>query len=511
MAESLRAQGKPEAAFDAQLRAVESAPEIAHLHGPLVEMARACGQMQQLVERLLALVERRRRKADMGVASTLLLLAADVAEHDFGDQTRALDLHRRAEEMQPRSFEVLSGIARLAQQQGELRRMRSRRGAAQAVGAEEARSPKPPPRRCIAPPRSSSVAPRRATPASPTSARRSRRAAIWSARRRWSRARACPRRELVKILPLYERIARQSGDERRAARLPRAAGRHVRRHARRGRARRSIWRSRFTATIAWSRCCCGCVDIAADRADGREDATWALFELLRDQEGRRRSSTRAARILERAAELLPLERVCRSPAISPSGPARPATGAWAPSCSSGCAPRRRPTNPSGGRCWTTTSALRDRDGLARLVAETLPLLPEVAQRNQLRMALARLRLAEDAGDRLRRRRSCRTSCWRSASHGEALALLAGYYERIGSEGDLVDLLAQAFDAAIAAGDPEAVVAAAIRLGGVLERTDAERAAETYERALTVAPRRGELLRRLLALRPRGRPPASTRS
>ena len=48
-----------------------------------------------------------------------------------------------------------------------------------------------------------------------------------------------------------------------------------------------------------------------------------------------------------------------------------------------------------------------------------------------------------------------------------------------------------------------VVAAAIRLGGVLERTDAERAAETYERALTVAPRRGELLKRLLALRPAG--------
>ena len=86
---------------------------------------------------------------------------------------------------------------------------------------------------------------------------------------------------------------------------------------------------------------------------------------------------------------------------------------------------------------------------------------------------------------------------------EALALLAGYYERIGSEGDLVDLLAQAFDAALAARDPAMVVAAAIRLGGVLERTDAERAAATYERALAVAPRRGELLKRLLALRPAG--------
>ena len=115
MADSLRAQGKAEAAYEAQLHAVECAPEIVHLHAPLVELARACGRVQDMVERLLALIERRRRKADMGVAATLLLLAADVAERDSGDQVRALDLFHRAEEMQPRSFDVLSGIARLAQ------------------------------------------------------------------------------------------------------------------------------------------------------------------------------------------------------------------------------------------------------------------------------------------------------------------------------------------------------------------------------------------------------------
>src|SRR5262249_36816174 len=62
---------------------------------------------------------------------------------------------------------------------------------------------------------------------------------------------------------------------------------------------------------------------------------------------------------------------------------------------------------------------------------------------------------------------------------------------------------QAFDAAIAAGDPATVVPAAIRLGSVLERKDADRAVATYERALAVAPRRSELLKRLLALRPSG--------
>ena len=142
------------------------------------------------------------------------------------------------------------------------------------------------------------------------------------------------------------------------------------------------------------------------------------------------------------------------------------------------------------------------------MAETLPLLPEVAQRNQLRMALARLRLAEDGGDGSAADDPAGRAAGGARRTAEALALLAGYYERSGSEGDLVDLLAQAFDAAIAAGDPEAVVAAAIRLGGVLERKDAERAAETYERALTVAPRRGELLKRLA--RAAARPATATR-
>src|SRR4029078_916961 len=59
------------------------------------------------------------------------------------------------------------------------------------------------------------------------------------------------------------------------------------------------------------------------------------------------------------------------------------------------------------------------------------------------------------------------------------------------------------DGAMGTRDPEQVVAAAIRLGGILERQDAERATATYERALTVAPRRPELVKRVLALRPSG--------
>jgi len=499
MAESLRAQGKPEAAFDAQLRAVEAAPEIAHLHAPLVELARACGQVQQLIDRLLALVERRRRKADMGVASTLLLLAADVAERDFGDQTRALELHRRAEEMQPRSFEVLSGIARLAQQQGNVAEC-DRVAGVLKLAAAEARTPD-----------AAAEALYRAA-ALELGRAETREAGIADLceaiekRSDLERAAALvagaglPDADLVKILPLYERIARQSGDqgvlldylERRVA-TPDVTHREV--------------REAIDLAVALHRddrlepMLMRLVDIAAGNPDGREDATWALFELLRIKKAAGNLDA-AAQILQRAAELLPMERVvplARDLAERAGRSGNRRLGAE-------LLERLRATAPADESIWRPLLdhyvGLRDRDGLGRLVAETLPLLPEVAQRNELRMAQARLQLAADAADGSAAA-ILQDVLLEDAGHAAALGLLAEYYERSGSEGDLIDLLTQAFDAAIAARDPEAVVAAALRLGGVLERSDGERAAATYERALSVAPRRGELVKRVLALRPAG--------
>ncbi len=233
MADCLREQGRHEAAFDAQLRAVEAAPEIAHRHRPLVELARTTGRLEQLVERLLALVERRRRKADMGVASTLLLLAADIAEHDFGDRKRALDLHRRAEEMQPQSLGVLSGIARLAREQGDVAECdrvagllklaaaeaRNAQAAADALylAAElELARPEMPRRRHRHPVRSAGQEPRR------------------RARREAGRGRGRAGRRAGED-PAALRAHRPAVGRRvRAARLPRAARGRRRRHAGRG-------------------------------------------------------------------------------------------------------------------------------------------------------------------------------------------------------------------------------------------------------------------------------------
>ena len=110
-----------------------------------------------------------------------------------------------------------------------------------------------------------------------------------------------PEAELVKILPLYERIARQSGDdavlldylERRVATSD-VTHREV--------------REAVDLAVALHRddrlepLLVRLLDIAADRADGREDATWALFELLRIKKAAGQLDA-AAQILQRAAEL----------------------------------------------------------------------------------------------------------------------------------------------------------------------------------------------------------------
>ena len=74
-------------------------------------------------------------------------------------------------------------------------------------------------------------------------------------------------------------------------------------------------------------------DVAAERGDGREDATWALFELLRIKKAAGDLDA-AAHILQRASELLPLDRVvplarvrgARRPLRQPA-PGRGAAGA----------------------------------------------------------------------------------------------------------------------------------------------------------------------------------------
>ena len=248
-------------------------------------------------------------------------------------------------------------------------------------------------------------------------------------------------------------------------------------------------------------------DIAAERADGRDDATWALLELLRIKKAAGDLDAAAQHPAARRGACCPLERVmplARDLAERAGRAGNRRLGAE-------LLERLRASAPADESVWRPLLdhyvGLRDRDGLARLVAETLPLLPDVAQRNQLRMALARLRLADDGGDgaaaddpagraaRGAAARRRRWRCWPATTSAAAPRATSSTCWRRRSRRRSRPR------------DPDGG-----RRGGAFAwaacsnaRTPSARPA-TYERALAVAPRRGELLKRLLALRPGRRRP-----
>src|SRR5439155_15477322 len=182
-----------------------------------------------------------------------------------------------------------------------------------------------------------------------------------------------PQADLVKILPLYERIARQSGDERLLLD-------YLERHAATPAA--TVGEVREAVDLAVAQGAADRVEplllrlaeLAAPRPESRRDAAWALLELIQrkraagDLEG-------AARILERAAEteVIDLERVMTLARELADRAAR----AGNLRLGADLLERLRARSPGDETVWRPLLdhyvALQDREGLERLVAETLPL------------------------------------------------------------------------------------------------------------------------------------------
>jgi thioredoxin-like negative regulator of GroEL len=497
-AESLRAQKRLEEAFEAQLSAVEAAPERESFHEPLLVLGREAGKTDVLVDRLLALVERRRRKTETGVAAVLLLRVAEIAERDLGDGARSLELLRRAEEVEPRSLAVLAGLGRLAaarRDEAECDRIAARleelaAEAATPVDAAEAlyrAAALELPREAT---RDAGIA--KLCVALEKHADLDRASALVEAA-------GLSQGELVKILPLYERIARRSGDERLLLDYleRRAATPEI-----------TVAEAREAVDLAVALgeparvepLLVRLAEVGAKDPEGRRDAAWASLELVQ-----RRKATGdlegAVAALERAVETNVVD-ADRFAALARELGER-AAKAGQHRLGATLLERLRAQSPADETLWRPLLAhyvaLNDRAALERVVEETLPLLPEVERRNQLRLARARVLLGDDERDPAAAE-LLRDMLLDEPRNAEALALLAGYYERTGAEDDLRDLLEQRFEAALEAREPSDVVEAALRLGRLLEGADAARAVALYERALGVAKGRRQLLERLIAVR-----------
>ena len=205
-----------------------------------------------LIDRLLALVERRRRNTETGVAAVLLLRVAEIAERDLGDDARALDLLRRADEVEPRSLVVLTGLGHLAQKRGdgeECERIAARlaelaRAAAGPADAAEALY------RAAAlelPLKGSGTA------ASPSCAPRWRRTRTWSEPRRWSRPRAWRSRSWSRFCRFTSALRGNRGTSACCWTTWNGGPRRRRSRWRRPE-RQSTWRSPWASPIGSTRC-----------------------------------------------------------------------------------------------------------------------------------------------------------------------------------------------------------------------------------------------------------------
>ena len=317
-----------------------------------------------------------------------------------------------------------------------------------------------------------------------------------------------PQGEVVKILPLYERIARQSGDERllldyleRRAATPAITVAEAREAVDLAVA---LGESARVEPLLLRLAEVGAGASHAGEPEARRDAAWASLELIQrrksagDLEG---AADALGHALER--ELIDLERATALTRELADRAGKAGNQGESHRLAATLLERLRVRAPGDESIWRPLLAhyvaLQDRAGLERVVGETLPLLPEVGQRNQLRLARARVLLACDERDTTAPE-ILRDVLLEERRNAEALTLLAGYYERTGAGSDLTDLLEQHFEAACEAGDPKEVAEAALRLGALLESENQERAVALYERALGIARGRRDLLERLIALR-----------
>jgi Tfp pilus assembly protein PilF/Flp pilus assembly protein TadD len=497
MASGLRAQDRVAEAFEAQILAIQAAPELREIHQGAARLAREQNRVPELVDRLVTLASRRRRRPDAGVATALLLQAAELAESDLGDPARALELYRRAEETESQSVEVWSGLGRLAEKRGDLAE------GARIVALLKQKATEAGEARAAADALYRAAAIELQRPETRESGMASLNEALVKSPE-VDRAMALvaaaglPQPELVKILPLYEHLARTSGDdevlfdylERRAnSASPTAA--EVREAVDLAMA---LGRSDRALALLLR-----LADQAVNDPERKGDVTWALLELVQRQKASGDFEA-AARNLDRAAPHLDSERVLALARDLGERAARSGNLRLGAQLLEGL----RARTPADEALWRPLLAhylaLQDRAGVDRLVGETLPLLLEPAKRNELRLTRARFLLASDERDPLAAE-ALRDVLLEEPRHPEAMNLLADYYQCMGAESDLCDLLEQCFEQRAELGDRDGAVQAALRLGDVLERVGGDRAGALYERALGIWPGQRELLKRLLQRTP----------
>jgi len=298
------------------------------------------------------------------------------------------------------------------------------------------------------------------------------------------------------LLSLYERVARNSGDEALLLGfLQRQAGRSdvLPEEIREGVELAHKMRNQDLAEELMLRA----VEVAADLPDGSGRVLWALLALadLRREQGDLAGAVKW--LLEAGDEADPHDILDRGAALAelaaqPDGDLTLAAKLYE---------QLLERNPNAREAWQPLakiySGLGDHGRLERLVEETLDSLDSTEDRSELRLELARL-LVTQSEDLERAEAMLREILVEDPRQDGAQELLLEVVAQRGNPEALVDLLEQHLSQAQARGDAQTVRSASLRLGDHLRKTgQRDEELDVYRDALSWDENDRELLQRLL--------------
>jgi tetratricopeptide (TPR) repeat protein len=483
LASVLEKIGRADEGLSVLLDILSKVPDSAEAHTLARGLAFRLGKAEAYLDAVTGAAEKLRRADDAPCLADLLLRAADVAEKDLHVLDRAVTYLRRAEQTNRRTAEVLGALARVAaltadtaelkRVVGGLRRLAETatsnaekadlyyRLAEAQVSQGDARD-------------DGLDALAQAMEIDPDLPRAT--SIVQNAQ--------VPDTALVRVLPVYEKVARASKDDRvlldfldRRAALPGAQLGDVREGV-------ELAVSLGEGERAERMLACA-IEIARQSSGGLREGIWAVVDLSRRLRARG-DMAGAARVLEEVRDEWANPRL--TPLVRETAKAAAANHDSAPVAAQ-LLDHLRAVYPTDREIWEPLlelwTRLGNRSALEGLVQDLAAKLMSRGDRSTVRMAWARFLLASgDAGEAVSA--ALRDVLLEEPGHSQALTLLADVYEERGDVGEAVTLLSDALSSGEGAASGASRATLARRLGDLVKRADPAQAKEVYRSALATS-------------------------
>jgi tetratricopeptide (TPR) repeat protein len=475
---ALEAMGKGAEAFAVLMAGLTLAPDHSATHTMARQLAKRLNQPSRYLDAVTQAVEKLRRSDDSAELADLFLRSAAAAEEDLHDPNRALEYLHRTEQTKERLPEVLAKIIRLSAQIGDA--VESRRATtllqrmlkASSTVAEKAE---------VAYSLAEGLLGQEATRDEGLDALSLAVETLADLPRAMALVQNAkvPDSALIRVLPVYEKVARSSKNERllldfyeRRAVLPDTLISDLRDGV--ALAVTLGEGERAERLLAQA--------IVIGHRTSLHDAVWAVLDLSRRLRARGELAKSAEVLLEARDEwtnprLTPMVRETARAASAESATARIAAQLYE---------QLHVLYPADRDIWeplaTLYARLEDRPHLEALTRDLTGKLMGRNDRSAVRMAWARYLLAHgDTSDAVAS--TLRDVLMEEPGQFEALTLLADFYEKRGDVGEAVTLLSDTLASTEGAIPGAGRATLARRLGDLVKRADPAHAKEVYRSAL----------------------------